>query len=469
MAPAILARAGTSCATYRPFINHGVALMQSRHYADVPEVPQARGTASWKLKGPKDKGKLFRRDHRQGIFRSMPESKLQHELFETGSRPVLDYPPFGPETVRQDMIGQATLFVPTENDPVRYYGSPKPTLLEHRILSRPCSIIRQSTVDMVRILHGHAQNEGSKQHRVVITGRAGTGKSVLLIQSVQYCHAQDWIVIYVPRAVSTVNSTTMHTYDLRTQTYVQPNYAHQTLRRILIVNRARLESIPTRKTHAFEKVKVEEGSPLTALIEAGLADKAIAPAILDELFSELGEQKQHPVLLAVDDFQALYCRTTYRDPHFTPIRSYHLSIPRLLMEYASGRRTFARGAVVGAITSTDTQYPLSEDLRLELDIFNDRASSPYDKQSRPLRKYASGLLPLQVPDGLTPTEAASLFDIWMSEKSLAPAATDELFLAKYTESGGNPREFIWKGLLGTLEGPPLVIDKRRPFAQMTIP
>lgn len=49
------------------------------------------------------------------------------------------------------------------------------------------------------------------------------------------------------------------------------------------------------------------------------------------------------------------------------------------------------------------------------------------------------------------------------------AATDELFLAKYTESGGNPREFIWKGLLGTLEGPPLVIDKRRPFAQMTIP
>lgn len=64
----------------------------------------------------------------------MPESKLQHELFETGSRPVLDYPPFGPETVRQDMIGQATLFVPTENDPVRYYGSPKPTLLEVRFI-----------------------------------------------------------------------------------------------------------------------------------------------------------------------------------------------------------------------------------------------------------------------------------------------------------------------------------------------
>lgn len=27
---------------------------------------------------------------------------------------------------------------------------------------------------------------------------------------------------------------------------------------------------------------------------------------------------------------------------------------------------------------------------------------------------------------------------------------DEMFMAKYTESGGNPREFVWKGLLSSL-------------------
>lgn len=49
---------------------------------------------------------------------------------------------------------------------------------------------------------------------------------------------------------------------------------------------------------------------------------------------------RHPVLLAVDDFHALYSQTMYRDPHFQPIKSYHLSMPRLLLDYASGRKTF---------------------------------------------------------------------------------------------------------------------------------
>ena len=51
---------------------------------------------------------------------------------------------------------------------------------------------------------------------------------------------------------------------------------------------------------------------------------------------------RYPVLFAVDGFQALYHKTKYRDPHFTPINSYHLSIPRLIMEYASGKRSFVR-------------------------------------------------------------------------------------------------------------------------------
>ena len=53
-----------------------------------------------------------------------------------------------------------------------------------------------------------------------------------------------------------------------------------------------------------------------------------------------GFHYRYPVLLAVDDFQALFCRTTYRDQFFTPIQPYHLSVPRLILEFASGRRAF---------------------------------------------------------------------------------------------------------------------------------
>jgi Mitochondrial ribosomal death-associated protein 3 len=49
---------------------------------------------------------------------------------------------------------------------------------------------------------------------------------------------------------------------------------------------------------------------------------------------------RHPVLLAVDDFQALYSRSNYRDPDFNPIQSHHLSTPRMLLEYAAGLKSF---------------------------------------------------------------------------------------------------------------------------------
>ena len=51
-----------------------------------------------------------------------------------------------------------------------------------------------------------------------------------------------------------------------------------------------------------------------------------------------------PVLLAIDDFQALYCQSLYRDPYFKAVESYHLTLPRTLLEFASGKQSFVRGA-----------------------------------------------------------------------------------------------------------------------------
>ena len=49
---------------------------------------------------------------------------------------------------------------------------------------------------------------------------------------------------------------------------------------------------------------------------------------------------RYPVLFAVDDLQALYRTTRYRDPHYELIQPYHLSLPRIIMEYANGTRKF---------------------------------------------------------------------------------------------------------------------------------
>lgn len=91
-------------------------------------------------------------------------------------------------------------------------------------------------------------------------------------------------------AVNLVNSTTGYTYDLRTQTYIQPQFAYQTLQRALSVNNGILSSLNTLKKHSFEKRELPIGSPLTDLISLGLKDIPSAPAVLDALMAELGQQ-----------------------------------------------------------------------------------------------------------------------------------------------------------------------------------
>ena len=58
--------------------------------------------------------------------------------------------------------------------------------------------------------------------------------------------------------------------------------------------------------------------------------------------------RRYPFLLAVDDFQALFSKSAYKSPHFETIKSWHLSMPRLLLDYFSGKRTFVRSRLSDA-------------------------------------------------------------------------------------------------------------------------
>jgi hypothetical protein len=171
------------------------------------------------------------------------------------------------------------------------------------------------------------------------------------------------------------------------------------------------------------------------------------------------------------------------------------------MEYASGKRSFVRlsyllsfsfvsginlcvfsfffgqaqGAFMGAVNSSDPMFTVPLELRDALNLDYDHPMSPYDKRSPLLLEYAKGLKALLVPEKLTLEEASSLMSIWKSRHVLAggksfssfsilrydnteqPASLslslsanyDEQLLAKYTESGGNPRDFVWKGILSS--------------------
>ncbi|KDQ51085.1 hypothetical protein JAAARDRAFT_211375 [Jaapia argillacea MUCL 33604] len=430
-----------------------VTLTQRRHYAAPARGKGdvvARQGFKGKGKGQGPDGVPVKREKKLGAFLPLPAASLHHSLFKTDPLNELKLPLYRPEHLTTHSIGTAMQFVMSKNDAALKFGLPKSMLLEFRILSKPCSVVRDVTVKAVDKLD-EASQKSSFETRVVFTGSPGCGKSFALLQSVEYCASRDWIVLYVPRGINLVNSTSSYTYDLRTQTYLQPAFSFQTLQRFLSVNQDKLQSLKTITEVPLERrAPIPVGTPLTDLIAAGLREQSVAPTVLSALLEQLGKQEAYPVLLAIDDFQALYCQSRYRDPHYAHIKSYHLSVPRLLLDYASGSKTFARGAVFGALSTCSTDFQLPLELREALAIPHDRSSGPYVKRSSILQWYSRGLQALPVPDQMSVQEAAALFEIWMKDGAFVGLPNDDAFMSKYAESSGNARQFVWKGLLASL-------------------
>ncbi|KAJ3519456.1 hypothetical protein NMY22_g13196 [Coprinellus aureogranulatus] len=381
-------------------------------------------------------------------FTRYPESKLQlpktkdrpavlPEPFQPGSGHALDLPLFGPSTLTPKHIGQATSFPTSPTNASKVFGLTNKMFLEYRILSTPTSIIRPITLTLTSTLSS-AKGSSSSDSRIVLHGRAGSGKSYALHQAVQYAQSEGWVVVYVPRAVTLVNSTNSYIYD--------------------IPNASLLSKIPLKHSFVSEKLTVEavEAKTLVDLAEAGIKDKSqqSAPLVLDALLTGLEEQKDMPVLVAVDDFQSLFHDSAYRDPFFQPIKPHHLSLPRTLLEYSSGSRVLFNGVFLGAVTESDTTYTVPVELEDAVGMTEGgkgrKIGSEYVKRDEVREGYVRGVKGVEVPERMTLGEMAGLFGVWKEDMALTTDKYDELFMSKYVESDGNPRDFVWKGLLATM-------------------
>ena len=93
------------------------------------------------------------------------------------------------------------------------------------------------------------------------------------------------------QAINLVNSSTPYSYDLRTQTYLQPVFAQQTLQRFRSVNEHALSSlVAEHKIELDAGSSLPEGTPLLKLIDVGLKEQTSAPAVLVALLEALGKQ-----------------------------------------------------------------------------------------------------------------------------------------------------------------------------------
>lgn len=416
----------------------------------VKKVPHKSG--SFKVRKEEYVGP--RRSTSAGKPTVLPASQLaDHHLLQAPLR-ELGLPELAPSIFTARAAGSAITLPSGPGSVIGTYGLPDSIEREFSLLSSPTSVIRDATLSILDIIDkGEKTGTSTKDARVVLTGDRGSGKSHLLLQAANYAAANKWIVLYVPRAISWVDSTTPYAYDPRTRTFQQPELALQTLGQFVEVNSAILRDANTQISSGIQNERLgnfPKGTPLLNLLGIGLKDQSLASEVLEVTLDVLGQQTEYPVLIAIDDFQALFCISKYRDPQYQLIFAHHLTLARLMLEYACGKRTLAKGAILGANSSTHTSFQEPLPLKEALGIIPVGAVSPYERRNKDIVAYASGLKGFSIPSKMQVGEAASMFDVWLQNNALHTAPSDSLFLSKYVEASGNPRDMVKKGLLATL-------------------
>ncbi|KAG8684321.1 37S ribosomal protein S23 mitochondrial [Ceratobasidium sp. 394] len=403
----------------------------------------------------------------------LPASQLaEHHLLQSPLR-ELGLAELTPGILTTRATGSAITLPSKQGSIIGTYGLPLSIENEFSLLSGPTSVIRDATLSVLDILdRGAKSGTSSKDARVVLTGSSGVGKSHLLLQAANYAAVKKWVVLYVPRAISWVDSTTPYAYDARTRTFQQPELALQTLGQFVEANAEILRSSDTKIATDIQNERLgnfSAGTPLSKLLDMGLKDQSLATEVLQVTLRVLSEQTKYPVLIAVDDFQALFCMSKYRDPQYELIFAHHLTLTRIILEYASGERILvclwpttwfanssdpfllqAKGAVLGATSSTNPRFLEPLPLKEALGITPLGTVSPYERRNKHIVAYASGLKGLPVPSKMRVDEAASMFDVWVQNNALHTPPSDALFLSKYVEASGNPRDMVKTGLLATL-------------------
>ncbi|KAF9902088.1 37S ribosomal protein S23 mitochondrial [Linnemannia zychae] len=343
---------------------------------------------------------------------------------------------FLPSTATKEHIGQVLGFPSTVVPALAQTAYP--TLLSEQFeLIKPAALaVRESTVSFLEKID-QSMKTPSSHSRIVLTGEAGSGKSALLLQTVSHCLSAGWIVIYVPKASTWMNSSFAYNKVANTTSFVQPLLASNLVGQIQNVNKSVLDNIKTSEDAIVGRHEIQKGTPLNALLEVGVKDQFAAQDVMEFFMKEISNQKDIPTLVAVDEINSFFRPTQYLSQDNKELDPEHLQLSKLFLNYISGKSSFKHGAVVGA-TSDTLLANKSEVLDVALGV---KEVSPYKRLSETLSPWTQGLTSVKVPS-YTREEAKGVFDYYKKASIFFDAPSEPYFLNKFITSNGNPRKFF---------------------------
>jgi hypothetical protein len=166
-------------------------------------------------------------------------------------------------------------------------------------------LYRKATHDIIDMVLQDSKNGG---RTIVLEGKKGYGKSTTLLQVVNHFSSSNWIVVYLPQLSEWVSG--IYPYESSSALYVQRELASKVLKSILDLNEPLLKDIIT-----------TDGLSLVALMKEGIQNLPKSQGILELMLETLNSTsvKRAPVLFALDQVNALFCKTAYADKESNPL------------------------------------------------------------------------------------------------------------------------------------------------------
>ncbi|KAK4698316.1 small subunit ribosomal protein S29, partial [Phenoliferia sp. Uapishka_3] len=341
-------------------------------------------------------------------------------------------PFFQPEGITAAAVGQVQAFSPPTLAAFKALTIPGPIQKEFACTAKPSTVVRSATLAFTDMLD-KSKTGSSSASRHLLAGPSGSGKSVLLLQGASHALSSGWVVLYLPSTAPLVDSSTPHAYSAPQKIFQQPVLAQQLLSRFSAANKVAFKKLKTQQARIFGDRSVAAGASLEELVR-NVDDKTSTP-VLEALFDDLAKQSEVPVLLALDNAQGLFTISSYVDPSYAPLEPTSLSVPRLLLEFVSGVKSFASGSIVLAPSLLSARKSLAM-----IELLNPnakRTTAPGDVYSAIL----SQLQVMKVPARLERKEAVGIVHMLQSWRGTREAVSDDSFMEQYVGSDGNARQF----------------------------